>query len=132
MENAQIITPQGRIVPAGALTIETRRSGGPGGQHANTSDTAVRVTIEVAALGLTTEEISRVDRDRITASSSTQRSQLRNREEALRRALERLDEALAVPTPRRRTRPTAASRERRLHEKQRRAEKKAGRSERFD
>jgi ribosome-associated protein len=132
MERAQITTPQGRFVPADALTIETHRSGGPGGQHANTSDTAVRVTIEVAALGLTADEIARVGRDRITASSSTQRSQLRNREEALRRALERLDEALAVQAPRRRTRPTAASRERRLREKQRQAEKKAGRSDRFD
>ena len=132
MENALITTPQGRIVPACALTVETHRSGGPGGQHANTSDTAVRVTIEIAELDLTADEVSRVGRDRITASSSTQRSQLRNREEALRRVLERLDEALAIQAPRRRTRPTAASRERRRHEKQRQAEKKAGRSERFD
>ena len=125
-------TPAGRIVPGDAVTIETRRSGGPGGQHANTSDTAVRVTIAVDALRLSAHDRTRIGVTRITSSSASSRSQIRNREEALRRALQRLDDLLVEQPVRRPTRPGTAAREKRLHTKRVNSEKKAGRSERFD
>jgi len=45
-------TPRGRRIAADAVSWVATRSGGPGGQHANTSDTAVTVTIDVARTGL--------------------------------------------------------------------------------
>jgi ribosome-associated protein len=111
-----------------ALSWVATRSGGPGGQHANTSDTAVTVTIDVANSGLADHLIERVigrAGESIIASSSESRSQWRNRQLATATALERLDEAAKPPPlPRRPTRPTRGSKERRLSEKHRVSEVK--------
>lgn len=102
-------------------------SGGPGGQHANRNETAVRLRFDVAASTLPGDVkeliIARVG-EVVEVQASEERSQLRNREAARRRLVERLEEAIARPKRRRRTRPTRASRERRLASKRERAELK--------
>jgi ribosome-associated protein len=124
-------TRRGLRIAADAVSWFATRSGGPGGQHANTSDTAVTVTIDVDKAGL-----NPVVRDRvvaiagsvITASSSNSRSQLRNRTTAWETALERLDEAAKPPpAPRRATRPSASAVRKRLASKRRTAERKQAR-----
>ncbi len=122
------VTPAGRRIAAAAVGWTATRSGGPGGQHANTSDTAVTVTIDVAACELPEEVTARVlavHGPQIVASSSQSRSQWRNRQLAWRAALERLDEAAAPPAaPRRPTRPGRGAREDRLRDKHRAGERK--------
>lgn len=102
--------------------------GGPGGQHANRSRTAVELRFEVAATRAFPPEV----RDRIVSrlgpvvkvTSSESRSQWQNRAAARRLLAARLEEALRREEPRRPTRPSAAARRRRLEEKRRLAEKK--------
>ena len=121
-------TPRGLRVAADAVSWVATRSGGPGGQHANTSDTAVTVTIDIDEAGL-----SAAIRDRvlaaagpvITASSAGSRSQFRNRATAWAAALERLDEAAKPPPPpRRATRPSASAVRKRLAGKRHVAQRK--------
>ncbi len=100
-------------------------SGGPGGQHANTSNTRAEVRFDVASspsLGprQRTRLLERLGPSvRVVASDS--RSQSRNRELALERLAQRLAGALRVERPRVSTSPTPASRERRLEAKRRRS-----------
>ncbi len=124
-------TPRGRRIAAESVSWIATRSGGPGGQHANTSDTAVTVSIDVASTGLPD-----VVRDRVvaavgpvvSASSARSRSQWRNRQLAWQEALARLDEAAAPPPPpRARTRPSRGAREARLRDKRAVGERKATR-----
>jgi ribosome-associated protein len=107
------------------------RSGGPGGQHANTSDTAVTVTIDVdrAGLGETIHDrVLAAAGATITASSSGSRSQFRNRATAWAAVLERLDEAAKPPPPARRaTRPSGSAVRRRLTTKRHVSERKQAR-----
>jgi ribosome-associated protein len=124
-------TPRGLRIAADAVSWLATRSGGPGGQHANTSDTAVTITIDVGRAGL-----NPVVRDRvmaatgpvITASSAGSRSQFRNRATAWATLLERLDEAAKPPPPARRpTRPSASAVRKRLASKKLLAERKQAR-----
>lgn len=106
-------------------TFET--SGGPGGQHANRSSTAVRLRFPVLTSSLP-EDVRHAlveklgEQVEITAADS--RSQFRNRAIARKRLAEKLEEALVPEAPRRPTRPTRASRRRRLAAKRARSEKK--------
>ena len=106
-------------------------SGGPGGQHANTSNTRAEVRFDVASspsLGprQRTRLLERLGPSvRVVASDS--RSQSRNRELALERLAERLAGALRVERPRVSTSPTPASRERRLEAKRHRSAAKRAR-----
>ena len=87
-------TPRGRRILADAVSWVATRSGGPGGQHANTSDTAVTVTIDVARCGLPDVVTARVVAavgPVITATAARSRSQWRNRRTAWADALGRLD-----------------------------------------
>ena len=124
-------TPAGRRIQADSVSWTASRSGGPGGQHANTSDTAVTVSIDVARTGLPDVVVARVLAavgPTVTAASSGSRSQWRNRQMAWRAALERLDEAAAPPAPpRARTRPSRGAREDRLREKHQASQRKQGR-----
>jgi ribosome-associated protein len=124
-------TPGGRRIRADAVEWQASRSGGPGGQHANTSDTAVTVTIHVHRTGLPAVVTARVllaAGPVITASSSRTRSQWRNRQLAWEEALSRLDEAAKPPpAPRAHTRPSRGAREERLADKRRAAERKRDR-----
>ncbi|GAA1777704.1 MULTISPECIES: alternative ribosome rescue aminoacyl-tRNA hydrolase ArfB [Streptomonospora] len=110
------------------------RSGGPGGQHANTADTRVSLSLDVAA----TESLTGDQRERalrrlsgrlngtvLTVTVDEHRSQLRNRELARERLAARLAAAAAPgPRSRRATRPTRGSTERRLAAKKRRSQVK--------
>ena len=113
------------------LEWQTTRSGGPGGQHANTSDTRVTVTFNVAesrSLGPRQRArlLERVGPVVRTTASDT-RSQARNREVALERLRARLEAGLRVERPRRATKPTKAARTRRLDAKRRQSERKRDR-----
>lgn len=126
-----VITPRGRRLAAASVDWQATRSGGPGGQHANTSDTAVTVTIDVASTGLPDVVVQRLldtVGPVVTASSSASRSQWRNRQLAGLAALQRLDEAAAPPPPpRARTRPSRGAREARLTDKRKASERKRDR-----
>src|SRR5437763_13056798 len=103
-------------------------SGGPGGQHVNTSNTRAEVRFDVAgspSLG-PRQRARLVERlgPEVRVVASDERSQLRNRELALERLRSRLAEALRVETPRRATKPTKGAMERRLEEKRQRAQTK--------
>lgn len=113
------------VIPAGELVWRFSGSGGPGGQHANTANTRVELVFDVAAspsLGprQRTRLLERLG-PRVRIVVSSERSQSQNRDVARARLVARLRDALRVPVPRVATRPTAASRERRLLDKHRRA-----------
>jgi ribosome-associated protein len=115
-------------IPNAEIEESFHTSGGPGGQHANRNETAVRLRFDVSASTTLPEEVKRQIIARagevIEVNVSEERSQLRNRETARRRLVERIEKSLARPKRRRRTKPTGASRERRLASKRARAEKK--------
>jgi ribosome-associated protein len=108
--------------------LRTSRSSGPGGQHANVTASRVEAVFDVDASAVLSDEQKRRVRDRlgarVTAVAQDARSQARNRDLALERLRERLTRALHVPRTRRPTRPTKASRTRRLDAKKRASERK--------
>lgn len=108
--------------------LRASRSSGPGGQHANVTDSRVEASFDVLASQSLTDAqrrrlLSRLG-PRTVAVAQDARSQSRNRELALARLAERLANALVVPKARRATKPTAAARERRLQSKRRDAQRK--------
>lgn len=114
-------------IPATELEEMFETSGGPGGQHANRSATAVRLRFDVTASSLpegVRAQLSRRLGDLVEVSSSKSRSQFRNRALARRQLQERLEEALEEKPKRKKTKPTRASKRRRLADKRARAEKK--------
>jgi ribosome-associated protein len=115
-------------IPVSELQLRFSRSSGPGGQHAQKSETRVEASFDVeASTGLTEIQKARVVRRAgpvIRAVAQDERSQARNRELAVERVVTALREALRVQRPRRPTRPTAASRERRIEAKRRRGQAK--------
>ncbi len=119
------------VIPLAELTWRFSRSGGPGGQHANTSDTRAEVRFDIAASpSLGPRQRARLlERlgDEVRVVASDERSQSRNRALALERLADRLAAALRVEPPRRATRPTRASVQRRLQDKRRRSGRKADR-----
>jgi ribosome-associated protein len=116
------------VVPPGEIRLRTSRSSGPGGQHAQKSETRVEAIFDVEA----SSALSDVQKRRVIAKAGPmlravaqdERSQLRNKELAVERVVEVLREALRVPRHRTPTKPTKAARERRLTEKKRRGETK--------
>jgi ribosome-associated protein len=116
------------LIPLAEVTLRASRSSGPGGQHANVTASRVEASFDVLASRSLSEGqrrrlLARAG-PRIVAIAQDERSQARNRELALARLGERLARALAVPKKRRPTRPTAASRERRLAAKRRGTQRK--------
>ena len=115
-------------IPRSEIELRFSRSSGPGGQHAQKSDTRVEAVFDVEA----SSALSEAQRRRVIAKAGPvlravaqdERSQWRNRELATERLVEELREALRVPRPRRATRPTKASVERRLQGKRRRSDVK--------
>ena len=118
-------------IPLAEVLLRTSRSSGPGGQHANVTASRVEASFDVlASRALSESQRARIlarAGERIVAVAQDERSQTRNRDLALKRLAERLARALAVPRHRRPTRPTAASRERRLQAKRRATDRKRGR-----
>jgi ribosome-associated protein len=125
MDGESIRVTRSVVLPLGEVRFRTSRSSGPGGQHAQKSETRVEAVFDVEASAALTEAQKR----RVVARvgpvvhviAQDERSQLRNRELALERLVEQLRAALRVERRRVPTKPTAASRERRLQEKKRRS-----------
>jgi ribosome-associated protein len=121
----------GLAIPLSEVELRTSRSSGPGGQHANVTASRVEAVFDVTASGaLSDAQKARVSGKlgpRVTAAAQDTRSQSRNRELALERLAARLAHALEVRRPRTATRPTSASKRRRLEAKKRRGEIKRGR-----
>src|SRR2546421_10886740 len=115
-------------LPLREIELRTSRSSGPGGQHAQKTETRVEAIFDVeASEGLTGAEKRRVlvkAGPVLRAIAQDERSQLRNRELAVERLVEQLRDAARAPRRRRPTTPTPTSREERLDEKRRRAQVK--------
>jgi ribosome-associated protein len=124
----ELYVKPGLSIPLEEIELRASRSSGPGGQHANVTASRIEAVFDVAASATLRESerdllLARVG-PRVTAIAQDARSQARNRELALERLAQRLAAGLAVSRPRRPTRPTAASRERRLDAKRRDAQRK--------
>ena len=121
------VSPAVRI-PLDEIAFRFETSGGAGGQHANRSHTRVELTFDAEA----SPSLSAAQRERIlsnlgrvvSAGAADSRSQTRNRELALERLGKKLAAALHVDPPRRPTRPTKASTQRRLDAKRKTGERK--------
>jgi ribosome-associated protein len=128
MEAESIRVTRSVTVPLSEIELQVSRSSGPGGQHAQTSETRVVAVFDVeASSALTPTQKRRVLRKAgpvLRAVAQDERSRARNRELALERLAAVLREALRVERRRVPTAPTAAARERRLAEKKRRGETK--------
>jgi ribosome-associated protein len=128
MERESIQVTRSVSLPRSEIDYRFSRSSGPGGQHAQKSDTRVEASFDVAA----STTLSEAQKRRVVgkagpvlrAIAQDERSQWRNRELATERLVEALREALRVPRRRRPTKPTKASRERRLEQKRRRSDTK--------
>lgn len=115
-------------LPLAEIELRTSRSSGPGGQHANVTASRVEAVFDVAA----SATLSDGQRARllqrlgpvVTAVAQDARSQSRNRDLALERLAAKIGAALRVRRKRRPTKPTRASRQRRLDQKRRTGEKK--------
>lgn len=118
-------------LPLAEIELRTSRSSGPGGQHANVTASRVEAVFDVAG----SQALDDAERARllerlgpvVTAVAQDARGQSRNRELALRRLAQKLAAGLRVQRKRRPTRPSRASKQRRLEQKRRTAEKKRGR-----
>lgn len=128
--------PRGLTVPAADLAEQFTHASGPGGQGVNTTDSRVRLSLDLA----TTVALDDVQRARVlarlaprlagtvlTVSADEHRSQRRNRVAARERLADLLADAVAPPAVRRPTRPTRASRIRRREAKRARSEIKQAR-----
>lgn len=127
----------GETIPLSALDYATSRSGGPGGQNVNKVETKVEVRLQIDGspwLSPATQErlarklAARIDREgALRVTSSTERTQLGNRNAAVTRLLLLLDQALTPEKKRIPTKATRASKQRRVESKKRQGEKKQGR-----
>jgi ribosome-associated protein len=118
MRPESIQVRRGLALPLAEIELRTSRSSGPGGQHAQKSETRVEVVFDVEASATLTESQKALLRRRVgpvvRAIAQDERSQWRNRELALERLAAAVRNGLRTERPRRPTKPTAASRERRL------------------
>ena len=128
MDGESIRVTRSVAIPLSEIELRFSRSSGPGGQHAQTSETRVVAVFDIEASNALTERQRRRVLERagpvLRAVAQDERSQTRNRELALERLAAQLREALRVRRARVPTKPTKASRERRLDEKRRRGETK--------
>ncbi len=128
MERESIRVTRSVVLPLSEIELRFSRSSGPGGQHANTSETRVEAVFDVER----SSALSETQKRRVLAKAGPtlravaqdERSQWRNRELAVERLVEQLREALRVERRRVPTKPSAAARERRLDRKRRRSETK--------
>lgn len=138
MDDPSLLRINHRVsIPLAELRFQASRSGGPGGQHVNTSSTRMELWWDVAGSTALSEPdrtrilsrlASRLDsQGRLRLVSGAHRSQLQNRQAVVARLQTVVADALKVPKVRRATRPTKASKERRLEEKKRRGATKRDR-----
>ncbi len=112
------------LIPETEIEERFDTSGGPGGQHANRTESAVTLRFEPGSSSLPDEIRSKLTRRLgpvVEVGASDTRSQWRNREIARERLTARLEEGLVDPKPRRKTKPSRKARERRLEEKRARS-----------
>ena len=125
-----MVIASGIVIPADALTWRFSRGTGPGGQGVNTTDSRVELVADLTAMVAPDAVADRVREslgDSLRIVVTTERSQLRNRELALRRLADRLDTAARTPRSRTPTRRTKSSVRKRLEEKRQRSQLKAKR-----
>jgi ribosome-associated protein len=126
------------VIDEDELEFRYSASGGPGGQHANTSNTKVEVRFDIEASPSLTERQRELLLERlgplVRVVASDRRSQAQNRELALDRLRERLAGALVVTPPRRATKPSKSAKTARLESKRKRGDTKRARQKptRFD
>lgn len=112
-------------IPDAELEESFDTTGGPGGQHANRNETAVRLRFHVPASSLPDDVQRRlIDRygETIEVRASESRSQFRNRALARQQLKERLEKGIRKEPRRRKTRPSRASKRKRVAEKRARGE----------
>lgn len=119
------------------IRFNTSRSGGPGGQHTNKTETQVELRFNIHdSQVLNEEEKERLLRKRsgkitkegeLIITSKSRRSQLQNKEAALDKFYALIEKALRKPKKRKPTKPTRASKKQRLDDKKKHSEKKAKR-----
>ncbi|HMC39872.1 MAG TPA: alternative ribosome rescue aminoacyl-tRNA hydrolase ArfB [Acidimicrobiales bacterium] len=128
MSDPGIDLGQGVQLDRGAVEWRFSASGGPGGQHVNTSNTRAEAVLDLERADLPAWARHRLRRNLgpvVSVTASDTRSQARNRDLALERLVDKLRQALRPPPPPRRpTRPTVAARRKRLSDKRRRGELK--------
>jgi ribosome-associated protein len=131
MEAQSIRVTRSVSIPAAEIRFRVSRSSGPGGQHANTSETRVEALFDVDASESLTERQKQRVRSKagavVRAVAQDERSQALNRELAVERLVAKLRDALRVERRRVATRPTKASVKRRLRGKRRRSAVKRSR-----
>jgi ribosome-associated protein len=128
MDGESIRVTRSVVLPLAEIELRFSRSSGPGGQHAQKSETRVEALFEVEASSALTD----VQKRRVVARAGPvlraiaqdERSQTRNRELAVERLVEQLRRALKVERRRVPTKPTEASKQRRLEQKRRRSQLK--------
>jgi ribosome-associated protein len=128
MDGESIRVTRTLSIPLAEIELRFSRSSGPGGQHAQKSETRVEAIFDVEA----SQTLSQRQKSRVAQKAGTvlravaqdERSQARNRELAVERVVEQLGNALKIERKRVATKPTARSKERRLEAKRRRAETK--------
>ena len=128
MERESIRVTRSVSIPLSEIDFRTSRSSGPGGQHAQKSETRVEALFDVeSSTALTDRQKQRVVRKAgpvLRAIAQDERSQARNRDLAVERVADALGEALHVERRRVPTKPGKAAVERRLEQKRRRSQKK--------
>ena len=128
MDGESIRVTRSVVLPLAEVSFRFSRSSGPGGQHAQKSETRVEALFDVESSQALTDVQKRRVLSRagpvLRAVAQDERSQLRNRELALERLVEQLRRALRVERRRVPTKPSAAARKRRLEQKRRRSDTK--------
>ena len=134
---SEIVVTERVRIPAAEVALSTAKSGGPGGQHVNKTETKVVLRWNVRASRALAEHDRAWLLGRLAArltgegdlvlASDEERSQSANVEAVVRRFAQTLREALHRPKKRRKTKPTRGSRERRLTEKRHASERKRDR-----
>jgi ribosome-associated protein len=128
MDGESIRVTRSVTLPRSEIELRFSRSSGPGGQHAQKTESRVEAVFDVDASSALTERQKRRVAERagpvLRAVAQDERSQWRNRELATERLVDQLRAALRVERTRVPTRPSKAAKERRLEQKRRRSETK--------